>query len=210
MASGTVLRRSRRYPVAVVRTDPNFRELVTERLRLRRSAPDDAAAISAYRSDPEVHRFQGWERTDEAAVRAEIQEMEGRAPGQPGGWVQLSVEERTTGRFVGDVGLSAVEGEPGVVKVGYTIAPTFQGRGYGTEAVRAMVAYAFETLGAETIRMHASADNAASIRVAEKAGLRFVERREYRDGDEIWLGVRYELPRAAARASVSSSRRSRN
>jgi RimJ/RimL family protein N-acetyltransferase len=182
--------------LAVVHTDRGFRELVTERLRLRRSVDDDAPAISAYRSDPDVHRFQGWERTDVEAVRAEIEEMRGRAPGEPGGWVQLTLQERATGALVGDVGIAPVEEEPGVIKVGYTVDPTFQGRGYATEAVRALVVYAFDTLHADVVRMHASANNAASIRVAEKAGLRFVERRQYRDGDEIWFGVRYELQRA--------------
>ena len=184
-----------------MRPDPGFRELVTERLRLRRSAEEDAPVISAYRSDPDVHRFQGWERTDVDAVGAEIGEMVGRAPGGPGGWVQLTVEERSSGALVGDVGLAAVEEEPGVIKVGYTIAPGSQGRGFATEAIRSLVAYAFDTLEAEVVRMHASADNVASIRVAEKAGMRFVERRQYRDGDEIWFGVRYEL-RNAERTAV--------
>ncbi|HSL10388.1 MAG TPA: GNAT family N-acetyltransferase [Actinomycetota bacterium] len=179
-----------------MRPDRDFVELHTDRLRLRRSAVDDAPAISAYRSDPEVHRFQGWERTDVEAVRAEIAEMQNRAPGGGGGWVQLTVERCDTGALVGDVGVAAVDEEPGVVKVGYTIDPAAQGRGYATEAVRALVAYAFDTLGADVVRMHASANNVASIRVAEKAGLRFVERRVYRDEDEVWFGVRYELHRA--------------
>jgi RimJ/RimL family protein N-acetyltransferase len=179
-----------------MRPDPGFRELVTERLRLRRSVSEDAPAISAYRSDPDVHRFQGWERTDVDAVRAEIEEMARRVPGEFGGWIQLTVENRATAALVGDVGLASFEEEPGVIKVGYTIEPPSQGRGYATEAIRALVAYAFDTLAADVVRMHASANNAASIRVAEKAGLRFVERRQYRDGDEIWFGVRYELQRA--------------
>jgi RimJ/RimL family protein N-acetyltransferase len=108
-----------------VRVDANFETLLTERLLLRRSRPEDAEIISDYRSDPEVHRYQGWERTDPEGVRAEIEEMTGRAPGEPGGWVQLSVEERESGRLVGDVGLSAAEGEPGVIKVGYTMSPAF-------------------------------------------------------------------------------------
>ncbi len=178
-----------------MRVDAHFEPLVTERLVLRRSRPEDARAISAYRSDPDVHRYQGWDRTDAAGVRAEIEEMARRAPGEPGGWVQLSAEEREGGGLVGDVGLSLAEGEPGVIKVGYTIAPAFQGRGYATEAVAALVAYAFDTLGAEVVRAHASAENAPSIRVAEKVGMRLVERIEHRYGDEVWFGVRYELRR---------------
>ena len=179
-----------------MRADRDFVELCTDRLRLRRSSAGDAPAISAYRSDPDVHRFQGWERTDVDAVRAEIEEMQRRAPGDPGGWVQITADELDSGALVGDVGIAPVDAEPGVISVGYTIDPAAQGRGYATEAVRALVDYAFEVLGADVVRMHASANNTASIRVAEKAGLRFVERRVYRDEDEIWFGVRYELHRA--------------
>jgi aminoglycoside 6'-N-acetyltransferase len=179
-----------------MRVDASFAPLLTERLELRRSVPEDAATISAYRSDPDVHRYQGWDRTDTVGVRAEIEEMASRVPGAPGGWVQLSVLERASGRLVGDVGLSRVPGEPGVIKLGYTIAPAFQGRGYATEAVGKLVDYAFGALGAEVVRAHASAENAASIRVAEKVGMRLVERIEHRESDEVWYGVRYERRRA--------------
>jgi RimJ/RimL family protein N-acetyltransferase len=178
-----------------VRADPGFEPIETERLRLRRSRPEDAEAISAYRSDPEVSRQQGWERTDPGTVRADIEAMAARRPGEAGGWVQFSVEERETGRLVGDVGLSPAEGEPGVIKVGYTIDPAAQGRGYGTEAVGALVHYAFDVLRADVVRAYASADNAPSIRVAEKVGLRLVERFEGRDEDGRWFGVRYERRR---------------
>ena len=175
--------------------DTGPQPIETERLLLRRSRPEDAATISAYRSDPNVNRQQGWDRTDLEGVLADIVEMSGRSPGEPGGWVQFTVEERGGGRIVGDVGLSVADGEPGVIKVGYTIDPAFQGLGYATEAIRALVEYAFEALGAELVRAHASAENAPSIRVAEKVGMRLVERFEHREGDEVWYGVRYERRR---------------
>jgi len=178
-----------------MRIDTGFEPILTPRLVLRRSQPADAATISAYRSDPEVHRHQGWERTDRSGIRAEIEDMARRSPGEPGGWVQLSVEERGSGTLVGDVGLSRADGEPGVIKVGYTIAPAFQRLGYATEAIGALASYAFDTLGAEVVRAYASAENEPSIRVAEKVGLRLVERIEHREGDEVWHGVRYELRR---------------
>ncbi len=178
-----------------MRPDTDFDRLHTERLLLRRSSPEDAEAISAYRSLPEVHRQQGWERTDPESVRADIEEMSGRRPGEPGGWVQFSVEEGTSGRLIGDVGLSPADGEPGVIKVGYTMSPAVQGRGYATEAVGALIAYAFDTLGADVVRAYASADNAPSIRVAEKVGMRLVERMRHVEGDEVWFGVRYERRR---------------
>jgi RimJ/RimL family protein N-acetyltransferase len=177
-----------------MREDVRFDRLVTERLVLRRSRPEDAETISAYRSDPDVHRYQGWERTDADGIRAEIELMSSRSPGARGGWVQLSVELEGEG-LVGDVGVSAVESEPGVVKVGYTIAPAFQRRGYATEAVSALVAYAFDTLEAQVVRAWADAENVPSIRVAERVGMRLVERLEHRDSDDTWVGVRYEIRR---------------
>ena len=187
-----------------MREDADFERIVTERLVLRRSQPGDAEAIAAYRSDPTVHRYQGWDRTDAEGVRAEILEMAGRVPGQPGGWVQLSVLERGTGRLVGDVGLSRVDGEPSVMKIGYTMSPSVQGSGYATEAVGALVEYVFDTLGAGVVRAYASVENVPSIRVAEKVGMRLVERIEHRYEGEVWHGVRYERRRDERREAPSA------
>ncbi|HET8526380.1 MAG TPA: GNAT family N-acetyltransferase [Actinomycetota bacterium] len=175
--------------------DHDAHPIQTERLVLRRSVPEDAETISAYRSDKNVNAQQGWDRTDVDSVRADIVEMSRRSPGEPGGWVQYTVEDRESGRVVGDVGLSLGDGEPNVIKVGYTISPEFQGSGFATEAIRALVDYAFDTLGADAVRAHASALNTPSIRVAEKVGMRLIEKRAYRDGDEVWYGVRYEVRR---------------
>ena len=174
--------------------DTAFETVQTDRLVLRRSVPEDAETISTYRSDPNVNAQQGWERTDVDTVRADIVEMSRRAPGEPGGWVQFTVLDRD-GQIVGDVGMALAEPETDVVKLGYTIAPEFQGSGFATEAIRALVDYAFDTLGADAVRAHASAANAPSIRVAEKVGMHLIEKRVYRDGDEVWYGVRYEVRR---------------
>ena len=178
-----------------MREDAHFEPLVTPRLVLRRSVPSDAERIALYRSDPDVGRYQGWERTDADAIREEIVAMSDRQPGAPGGWVQLSVEERDTGTLVGDVGLSPDENDAGVMKIGYTLAPEFQGRGYAAEAVGALISYAFDRLGASVVRAYASAENLPSIRLAERVGMRLMERFEGRDGDHVWHGVRYELAR---------------
>jgi RimJ/RimL family protein N-acetyltransferase len=188
-----------------MRPDTSFARIETPRLVLRRSRIDDAAMIATYRNDPEVSRYQGWERTDLEGVRESIAEMTDRAPGEPG-WVQFSVEERDTGRLIGDVGISAgdeeIEGGENVIKLGYTMSPASQGKGYATEAVRALVDYAFETLGADVVRAFASAENVPSHRVAEKAGLKLVERFEGREDDgTVWRGVRFELHRDERGAS---------
>ncbi len=178
-----------------MRVDADFEPIVTPRLRLRRSRPEDAGPISSYRSDPDVQRHQGWDRTDPEGIHEQIEEMASRNPGEAGGWVQLTVEDRETGELVGDVGMSPAENEPGVIKLGYTVSPAFQRRGYATEAVGALIDYAFETLGADVVRAYASAENVSSIRVAEKVGMQLIERFQGSDGTEVWFGVRYERSR---------------
>jgi RimJ/RimL family protein N-acetyltransferase len=91
------------------------------------------------------------------------------------------VETLADDQLVGDVGLRVAEDEPGVVMIGYTMAPAAQGRGYATEAVAALVEYAFGTLDADIARAYADAANAPSVRVGEKVGLVVVERFEGRN-----------------------------
>ena len=185
----------RRPPVALLldARGRRLRSLITERLLLRRSVAGDAETISAYRSDPAVHAMQwvGPQRT-RTGYAPRSREMEDRKPGDPGGWVQFTVEARDGG-IVGDVGLSPADGEAGVIEVGYTIDPRFQSRGYATEAVKALVDYALTTLDADIVRAYAGAENTPSIRVMEKVGMRLMERFQGSDGQETWTGVRYEV-----------------
>jgi len=178
-----------------MRTDPGFVELRTSRLRLRRSEPRDAEQISAYRSDPDVHAHQGWDHTDPDHIRAEIEEMLTRAPGELGGWVQFTVET-LDGTLIGDVGLRVDTEDQGVILVGYTMDPKAQNRGYATEAVGALVSYAFDTLGADLVRAYAEASNVASIRVADKVGMPVVHRFDEHEDGQTWHVVRMERPRA--------------
>ena len=143
-----------------------------------------------------MNRTQGWERTDIESVRADIEEMAART-GTAGRWVQFSVERREDGRLVGDVGISRPTASRASSRSA-TISPDVQGHGYATEAVRALVSYAIDTLGAEVVRAYADADNASSIRVAEKVGMHLIERSEHREGNEVWSIVRYERRRDAA------------
>jgi RimJ/RimL family protein N-acetyltransferase len=177
-----------------MRPDHAFTPIVSERLTLRRSEPDDAETISAYRSLPEVYERQGWTRTDPEHVREIIVEMLELVPGDPG-WVQFSVLRHPDGHLVGDVGLCPADDEPGVIKVGYTIAPEHQGQGYATEAVRALVGYAFETLDARVVRAYTEESNEPSRAVMRKSGLTHIETTVEEEDGEVWRIVRYERAR---------------
>jgi [ribosomal protein S5]-alanine N-acetyltransferase len=70
------------------------------------------------------------------------------------------------------VGLGGYKGPPseGVVEIGYSIAPAFQGVGLATEAARALVVRAFEEPEVRAVEAHTLAHNNASGRVLSKCG----------------------------------------
>nr|NIM01242.1 GNAT family N-acetyltransferase [Acidobacteriota bacterium]NIM61968.1 GNAT family N-acetyltransferase [Acidobacteriota bacterium]NIO59690.1 GNAT family N-acetyltransferase [Acidobacteriota bacterium]NIQ30785.1 GNAT family N-acetyltransferase [Acidobacteriota bacterium]NIQ85818.1 GNAT family N-acetyltransferase [Acidobacteriota bacterium] len=90
------------------------------------------------------------------------------------GWDSFVIERRDDPRFAGIVGLAPQEVD-GVeeIELGYRLMPPFWGQGLATEAACATRDYAFETLGLPRIISIIEPENVGSIRVAEKAGLRY-------------------------------------
>jgi ribosomal-protein-alanine N-acetyltransferase len=84
----------------------------------------------------------------------------------------LTVEERDGG-YVGQIGYTVTEATPvGLhVHLGYFILPEHHGRGYTTEACRALLEFAFEQGNVYRIETGALVENAASIAVMKKCGL---------------------------------------
>ena len=72
--------------------------------------------------------------------------------------------------IVGDCGTFGWPDADGVVEIGYGLARPSRGRGYGTEAVRAMCAWLFDEGGAQMIVAGTEASNAASHRLLAKVG----------------------------------------
>ncbi|MFD6153255.1 GNAT family N-acetyltransferase [Streptomyces sp. NPDC060243] len=135
--------------------------LATPRLHLRRFRPEDAAVLAAYRSVPGVARYQGWSApVGEEEARLLVREFAAVDPEAPG-WFQYAVEERATGALVGDVGVRLDENGM-QADLGFTLAPAAQGRGYATEAVRAVLGDLFERRGLHRVSAVCDARNTAS------------------------------------------------
>ncbi|EGJ77172.1 putative acetyltransferase [Streptomyces sp. Tu6071] len=145
--------------------------LATPRLHLRRFRPEDAAVLAAYRSVPEVARYQGWSApVGEEEARLLVREFAAVDPEAPG-WFQYAVEERATGALVGDVGVRLDENGM-QADLGFTLAPAAQGRGFATEAVRAVLGDLFERRGLHRVSAVCDARNTASARLLERVGFR--------------------------------------
>jgi RimJ/RimL family protein N-acetyltransferase len=134
-------------------------EIVTKRLVLRPLQVDDAPAFAAYRSDPDVARYQSWDTTyspTEAERLVALQE--GVALGDPGAWLQLAAVDRVSGALCGDCAVRIATDQPETAEVGVTFAPATQGSGLATEALGAVVTRLFEQHGVH--RVFAQADAA--------------------------------------------------
>lgn len=142
----------------------------TARQVLRRFAPDDAPGMFALNGDPLVIRWvydEPFESID--ATRAFLERYQ--EVYRRDGIARLAAIDRTTGAFLGWCGLRRqTDGE---VDLGYRYLRATWGRGLATEASLACLAYGFEKLALERIVGRAALENAASIRVLQKVGMRF-------------------------------------
>lgn len=178
--------------------------LETDRLLFRPFTRDDAENLFRLDSDPEVLRFIHSPPSTFADI---VQQTLPRLLAchekyhDFGYWATL---EKRTNQFIGWLHFrpaadNRILFRPGIdgedeVELGYRLMPAAWGKGYATEGSRALIQKGFTQLGVKKITATAMAENVASIRVMEKAGLKFAESYFHEGiGTEM---VKYALERA--------------
>lgn len=153
--------------------DTGFTSFAAERVVLRRFAPADLDAFVAYRSRPEVARYQSWDAPyPRAAGERFFSELASGHPDTPGEWYQFAVVLGQTGELVGDCAAQPRASDPRQVEIGFTIAPAHQGNGYATQAVRGLLGYLFWQRHKHRVSASCDPRNTASVRVLERLGMR--------------------------------------
>jgi RimJ/RimL family protein N-acetyltransferase len=115
-------------------------EIVTERLVVRPFRVDDLDAFVAYRSDPEVARYQSWDSPYSMAdAESFLRSLRGLVFGQPGEGLQLAIVDRASGAVCGDCVVRVVTDQPETAEIGVTLARASQGKGLATEALTAVL-----------------------------------------------------------------------
>ena len=146
---------------------------------------DDSAAMWG---DPAVTRHIGGKPFTREECWARLHRYAGHwALLDFGYWV---VREKATSRFVGEVGLADFRRDVESTRfegpeAGWVLAPWSHGRGFATEAVRAVVAWGETRFGSARSVCMIDPGNAPSIRVAEKCGYRDYARATYKGGPAI-------------------------
>lgn len=146
-------------------------ELHSPRLRLRRLCAADADAICAYRSLPEVARFQSWEAFGPADAVRLIASQQQIAENTPDAWIQLALTLRDSGQIVGDCGIHfLVDGQQ--LELGITLSPTYQRQGFAAEALASVLDHAFGSLNKHRVTATVDAANPSAARLFERLGFR--------------------------------------
>jgi ribosomal-protein-alanine N-acetyltransferase len=153
-----------------------FVPLSTPRLAAVALTLEQAPAVFAYASDPDIGGLVAWSRHEnlEATRRHVARSMVGYAEG---GHYEWGLIRRADEAFLGTCGFAELDVAHGVGEIGYVLARRYWGQGYATEAAAAVLQFGFVRLGLRAIEAQAFPENVASLRVMAKLGLRYRETR---------------------------------
>lgn len=146
--------------------------LRTERLLLRDFVEADWEAVLAYQQHPLYLRYNAWTSRSAEEVRDFVQIFLDHQKQDPRIKFQFALILKSTGQLIGNCGVrrdapAAHEGD-----MGYELAPEHWGKGYATEAARAVMRFGFTEMRLHRISAYCVADNVGSAHVLEKLGMR--------------------------------------
>ena len=145
--------------------------LTTERLVLDGLREGDADALTRLAgmreiADTTISIPHPYERADAERYLRALEEA-----GERGDSLTLAIRLRDDPLLVGSVGLKEIDRTHLQAELGYWIGVPYWGRGYATEAARAVVQYGFDTLGLNRIYAHHMTRNPVSGRILERIGM---------------------------------------
>ncbi|MEU8435259.1 GNAT family N-acetyltransferase [Streptomyces sp. NPDC029216] len=164
----------------------------TERLLLRPFTPDDLDDLYAYQGLPEVARYLYRQPlTREQCAQSVSRRAAGTAWAADGDDLVVAVCPADEGKVVGEVVLKLASARARQVEIGWAVNPAYGGRGYATEAARAVAGLAFAALGAHRLFARLDVLNTGSVRVCERLGMRREAHLVENDLDEVRWGSEY-------------------
>lgn len=151
-------------------------EILTPRLLLREFTPEDLPAFLAYQTDPRHTEFYGPEDLDPDLAAGLIERFISWASASPRQNYQLAIAQREDPtEVIGSCGVRLEGCEPGLGEFGLELAAEHWGRGFASEAARAILRFAFEDLGLREVRGVTVTQNVRVQRLVMRLGFRKAE-----------------------------------
>ena len=148
-------------------------KLITERLVLSEITKTDIAHIHQMNSLEEVARFNTIGIPENLEVTAKMLQTLIEEPYKElrtqFGW---AIRLKESGEFVGRFGMKLAEPHKKRAEINYSLLPKFWGNGYATEAAKAVLKFAFEDLQLHRIEAGCAVENANSIKLLERIGMK--------------------------------------
>jgi RimJ/RimL family protein N-acetyltransferase len=163
--------------------------LETERLLIRPVKVSDLEPVYAYRNDPEVARYQGWDvpYPREKVVRW-VNDPDRVVPAKPGDRLKAALEHKATGEMIGDAGFILSKDDARQARIWYTLARAHWHQGYATEALQRLLGLLFGELNLHRVTAETYVPNEPSWRLLERLGFR----REAHLVESTWFKGAYE------------------
>lgn len=167
---------------------------ICTRVLLRRLQPTDLADFQAYRTDPEVARYQGWDTMPDEKAAGFLTHMSDAVLLERGEWSQIGIALRETDALIGDIGIHVSE-DGTEAEVGFSLNRSRQGQGLAKEAVEAAIAMLFDATGVQKIVGITDARNEPSIRLLQRLGMQQTATLDTTFQGEPCIEYVFELPR---------------
>lgn len=151
--------------------EAGFDTIITERLVIRRLRDNDLEALVAYRALPEVMALQGWDSFDAEKGHQLIAGCKVVEPFIAGKPFQLGIGLKATDELVGDLYINMTD-DGKQAEIGFTFDPRHQGQGLATEAVHALLNFAFIKKGLHRVYGTTDPRNSRSIALMQRVGMR--------------------------------------
>ncbi|HEY1246386.1 MAG TPA: GNAT family N-acetyltransferase [Hyphomicrobiaceae bacterium] len=148
-----------------------FPTLSTRRLRLRRVERSDAGGLHACFGDPEAMRYWDFPALETIAETEHILRWLAKTA-SPYDHLAWAITEIASDTCIGMICYHHREARNRRLELGYIVAPQRQRRGFGTEAVQAVLDYCVGKLGAHRVQALVHPENTASIRLVGRLGFR--------------------------------------
>ena len=139
-------------------------QLATDRFVLRPFRADDFEVANDVVEEPSTARWVNPFSGSDGASVVRSNESDRRR----GRLLDLVIADRVSDAYLGEIILLAREWQ--TAEIAYVVASFARGRGLATDALELLSRWAFDQLGLERLQLRVDPDNAASLRVAEKAG----------------------------------------
>jgi RimJ/RimL family protein N-acetyltransferase len=184
----------------------------TERLIIRKLREADLHDLHAFRSDPEVCRYQGYEPETLDGCRQLIEWQMDKEFGPPNQWVKVGMELKSEKKLIGDISVKP-EGDVRIVEFGISLSRDYQGKGLASEALTAIFDHLFAEKEVHRITAVMDVDNTAIIALMDRLGFRkeghyiksFFDNGEWRDEyfyallRQDWIAGTVSNPKSAIR-----------